>query len=281
MQLRGVEGRLFGWTEHGPVGAPPALFIHPMLGRAGMWQPVWDGLPGRHLVAPDLPGHGRTDHDISRDLQEQAVVDALSLIGDQPVDLVGHSFGGTVALRIALQHPELVRSLTLIEPVYFVLLRDAGHPAYLSHLRESQSLSRALAQGDHDAAARAFVDEWGAVPSDEIGPKKWREIVSRIHLVELSQNATMNARNPERVRLGQLADLRMPVQLIEGGQSPAVIHAIGDVIAEACPGIVRNMIADAGHMLTVTHPDVVSGLISSFWRGISEVGLAAADKGAA
>ncbi|MEO0387192.1 MAG: alpha/beta hydrolase [Pseudomonadota bacterium] len=269
MQVRTQHGRLLGWSETGPEGAPQALFLHPMLGRGGGWQGVWQHLPGRHLIAPDLPGHGRTDFDISQDLQEQAMIDALSVI-DGPVDLVGHSFGGTVALRIAVAKPELVRSLTLIEPVYFVLLRDAMHPAYLDYLRQAQPLAGALARGDHDSAARAFIDTWGGVPAHEIPTRKWREIVARMPLVEQSQNATLNGAAPERLRLSDVARLAMPVQLIEGDRSPSVVSAIGDVLAENVPGLKRAQIADAGHMLAQSHSETVGAQIAAFWRGIAD-----------
>lgn len=47
-----------------------------------------------------------------------------------PVDVIGHSFGATVALRLALERPELVRSLVLVEPVLFAAAKAAEDPRF-------------------------------------------------------------------------------------------------------------------------------------------------------
>ena len=78
------------------------------------------------MRAFDLPGHGRSpDWDGVVEYQHLSTQIAASFV-IEPVDLIGHSFGATVALRLAVEQPQKLRSLTLIEPVFFaVAARDA------------------------------------------------------------------------------------------------------------------------------------------------------------
>ena len=75
----------------------------------------------------DLPSHGRSsDWDGTGDLHDVATDMGRALL-TEPMDLIGHSFGATVAMRLAMEHPEMVRSVTMIEPVYFAPA-IADHP---------------------------------------------------------------------------------------------------------------------------------------------------------
>src|SRR6266550_4013977 len=100
----------------------PLLLLHGGLGSIGMFSPILPQLAkGRQVVAVDLQGHGRTalgDRpinliDIGNDLA--AVVKKL---GYDTLDVMGYSFGGGAALRLAVQHPELVRRLVIVSAPY-------------------------------------------------------------------------------------------------------------------------------------------------------------------
>src|SRR5512138_3457520 len=99
----------------------PVILLHCSGSSGAQWRTLASTLEARHLVAaPDLIGYGSAAPWTGRApfslAQEAGPI--LSLIGTlgEPVHLVGHSYGGAVALHIALTRPELVRSLTLIEP---------------------------------------------------------------------------------------------------------------------------------------------------------------------
>jgi pimeloyl-ACP methyl ester carboxylesterase len=81
-------------------------------------------------VALDLYGYGESDSWPGNGpftlTAEAALADAVLPTGNGLIHLVGHSYGGAVALRFATQYPERLRSLVLIEPVAFHLLRDEG-----------------------------------------------------------------------------------------------------------------------------------------------------------
>ncbi len=88
-------------------GARPVLALHCSLAHGGAWAGVAGKLPGRRLLAPDLPGHGKSpdwaDPGDYHDAATRAVLAILEAAArDGPVDVMGHSFGATVALRLGL-----------------------------------------------------------------------------------------------------------------------------------------------------------------------------------
>ena len=76
------------------------------------------------------------------------------------MDVVAHSFGAAVAVKLALTHPDKVRSLTLYEPVLFGLLGEDDSAACGEIAAVSRKVAGALVDGDTDAAARHFIDFW-------------------------------------------------------------------------------------------------------------------------
>ncbi|KWX21305.1 alpha/beta hydrolase [Mycolicibacterium wolinskyi] len=99
----------------GPPGSPQVLLVHGLTGHGRRWKT----LATRHLaefsiVAPDLIGHGQSSWAAPWTLD--ANVAALSGLLDGPTLVVGHSFGGAVALNLAAAHPDLVSGLVLLDP---------------------------------------------------------------------------------------------------------------------------------------------------------------------
>jgi pimeloyl-ACP methyl ester carboxylesterase len=96
----------------------PLLLLHGGLGNGDMFEPLLPILgPGRQLITVDLQGHGRSSLG-SRPIRCEAIADdvaaLLKRLGRAKVDVLGYSFGGCVALRLAVQHPDVVRRLALV-----------------------------------------------------------------------------------------------------------------------------------------------------------------------
>ena len=105
----------------GKGGARPVLALHCSLAHAGAWSGLVDHLSGVTVTAPDQPGHGRAANwdgvsDLHGLTTRLSIEQAIRIGGNDPIDIIGHSFGATIALRMALERPDLVRSLVLIEP---------------------------------------------------------------------------------------------------------------------------------------------------------------------
>jgi pimeloyl-ACP methyl ester carboxylesterase len=108
-EARGTRLRVFT----GGAG-PTLLLVHGFGGAAENFTELARLLPGRRLVIPDLPGHAG-----SRPIPAPSIAgfaDSVASLLDGPAGVFGHSMGGTVALRLAERHPELVSGLVLAAP---------------------------------------------------------------------------------------------------------------------------------------------------------------------
>jgi lipase len=237
--------------------ARQALAIHCTLGHSGAWRGLAAELKDDlSLLAFDLPSHGKSGvwdrtgniHDIATDM-------ARGLI-DAPVDLIGHSFGATIALRIAAESPELVRSLTMIEPVYFAAA-IADEPEMLEEYRRASApLDAAFASGDEREAARVFNRDWGdGTPWDSLPARMQDQMTRLVHYVPASAAFLHHDSAGVLDRLGQAA---MPAVLIEGDQSPPMSAKVAISLQKRLPDAVRVIVRGAGHMLPVTHPAAVA-----------------------
>lgn len=105
--------------RYGPPGPIGLLAIHGLTGHGRRWQQLADGyLPDLTVAAPDLLGHGRSSWAAPWTIE--ANVGALAALLEEqaagPVPVVGHSFGGAIALQLAAARPDLVDSLVLLDP---------------------------------------------------------------------------------------------------------------------------------------------------------------------
>lgn len=121
MSYATVNGLSLYYEEHGG-GESTVLLLHGGLGTVEMMSTVTSRLAeGRRVIGVDLQAHGRTA-DVDRPMRFESMADDIAgLIGHlgvEPVDVMGYSLGGGVALRTAIQHPELVRRLVLVSTPY-------------------------------------------------------------------------------------------------------------------------------------------------------------------
>lgn len=237
----------------------PALALHCMLGSGSSWGPIAEALGGQlDLRAFDLPGHGRSgDWQPGADDPDYhtAVTRIAASFIERPLDLIGHSFGATVALRIAVAAPEAVRSLTLIEPVLFAAAPDAAQDAL------DAGMQAALADGHAEEAAQGFLSVWGDQDWAALPAPIQMQMTRQIRLVA-DTGPALRDDSARILRDGGLEQVDAPVLLIAGAESPRVIHAISDALAARLPDVGRATVPGAGHMLPLTHPQQVAGLIA-------------------
>ncbi|WBU54333.1 alpha/beta fold hydrolase [Paracoccus sp. SCSIO 75233] len=234
----------------------PAIGLHCMMGSGGMFAPLAERINGAvDLYAFDFPGHGRSpdwSFDEKIDLHTDVTRWAARMIS-RPVDLIGHSFGATVALRIAVGVPEAIRSLTLIEPVLFAAASETARQA------EQDRLAGFIEAEDWPGMLRRFLGDWGAAaPIPTEGPRAER-LIRQVRMV-VDTNAALMEDRAQILRENGLERIEAPVMFISGADSPSIVHEISDALADRLPDVARATIPGAGHMLPVTHPDQLADL---------------------
>jgi lipase len=148
--------------RYGPARAPEVLAIHGLTGHGARWQT----LATRHLsdvsiAAPDLRGHGRSSWAAPWTLEANADALATLLDGAGPAVVVGHSFGGAVALKLAAARPDSVAALVLLDPAVGLdgeWMRDIADAMYASPDYTDRE----------EARAEKANGSWGDVDADEL-----------------------------------------------------------------------------------------------------------------
>jgi lipase len=251
-----VFTRSFG---HGPE---PAVLLHCALAHSKIWTPLATLLSDRlSMTAPDMPSHGRSapwDH--RGDLHDQVTTVARDCLGDGG-HVIGHSFGATVALRVAIEEPDKVRSLTLIEPVFFAAARDSDEAVFQDYLDSAQAFGAALEQEDWATAAADFFRVWGdGRPWEALSEKEQMQSSAQMPFILETQPCLIDDAHG-LLEPGRMEGITCPTRLIRGANSVPVIAAIHKTLSQRIPGAVDTAVADAGHMVPITHPDRVARLI--------------------
>ena len=172
--VRGGELAVGVWSPAEPVAdaEPPVVAIHGITATHRAWPYLAAALPGRTVLAPDLRGRGGS-RSLPRPVGMAAHADDVAaaveaLAGGGPVDVVGHSMGGFVAVVLAHRHPGLVRRLVLV---------DGGLPFAPAELGTTQAGLATIRQRlETDFPSReAYVDLFRAHPAfagdtDDVGP---------------------------------------------------------------------------------------------------------------
>ena len=241
------------WTSYGQ-GPRAALMIHCALTSSTAWGPLARHLSGAlSMTAFDMPGHGRSaawdDRGEVQGVTARIAADFL----DGPADVIGHSFGATVALRLAAERPELVRTLTLIEPVFFAVAMTDRPDVARDYAIEAADFEAAMIAADHVAAARAFTGLWGAgLPYDSLPEDQQALMASQMPFVGAGEAALFHDAG-QLLSPGRMSRVSMPTLLINGSTSPEIIGVICDGLERRLPDAARAVIMGAGHMAPLTH----------------------------
>lgn len=262
--------RLIPLAAHTLQGEGPLLvLLHRALGNQQQWRSLARQLRADFQVLTlDLYGYGQTplpesagDFALS---QEAALVrklmDRLQPDG-APVHLVGHSYGGATALRLAWETPTRIASLALFEPVAFHLLAP-DDPALQPVLEVQAQLQRQLQQGRPEGAVGCFIDYWGG-PGTFAGSSTRSQVTFCAGLEKLLLDFQALLTDP--LRLTDLANLPIPVCLLaaRGSQPPAL--RVAELLAATLPNCHFQWV-DGGHMAPISHAVEVNSLIANWLR---------------
>lgn len=245
---------------------PAVLFVSGSFATPAAWRGIWKRLPsGRRLVATSILGYGatretRTPGDLDMAHEVRVIEAAATRIGG-PFHLVGHSFGGTVALAAALAGVPGIRSIATFEANPLAMIREAGSQALYDATRAmSQAFEAAHHDGERDAAAR-IIDFWGGAGSFAAMPEVVQDYCRATAATNVLDWRTAFA---FEASMADYARLDMPALLVRGGDAnPAMVaitKGLGRGLRDARPAAVDG----AGHFLITSHPDPCASLLSAF-----------------
>jgi pimeloyl-ACP methyl ester carboxylesterase len=175
---------------------------------------------------------------------------------------VGHSYGGGVALRAAIERPDRVASLSLYEPSAFHLLPALGERGAAA-FAEIQAIVRqtvtGIAIGDYRGAAAAFVDYWGGSGTwAALRPSVQRALTRWVPKAPLDFTALIYEPTP----LAAYARLPAPTLILRGQHAPTPSRMIAETLSTALPTARLVVVDGAGHMGPLSHPAAVNMAIT-------------------
>lgn len=217
-----------------------------------------------HFLAPDFIGYGRSEAwPVHRPFSIDGDVRVLTHLAEKaeaPLHLVGHSYGAALALEAALRLGDRVRSLCLIEPVSFHLLRQEKRPEWKEIDRLGARVLSAVADGDDRRAAAAFMSYWLGRIRWLLAPERFkRAIAATIPKVALEFTVAIEA----ETTLRDYAEVTAPTLLIAGGKTRSPARRVVEMLKTALPEAALTIVPGAGHMSPFTHQSEIGGLILS------------------
>lgn len=241
----------------------PLVLLPSGAGEARDWRRFQRVLPHHRCLALDLYGSGATPawsgpRPFTIDHQVRLVAALVNTL-DGPAHVCGHSYGGAVALRFASTYPRLVRSLAVVEPQCYPLLRDANDPLFdVPHALFGRFCS-ALERGEPERGWREFIDYFnGAGFWERLRPELQKTFVATSPVERWSVLFS------SPTTIDDVRSLRMPTLVVCGERTTAPERRMCDLVASGAPRGMLAVVADAGHMSPITHPAEVAGIVGEF-----------------
>jgi len=242
------------YFEAGPKSGDgtPLVLVHGLGARGEDWAAMIPALAaqGFHVYVPDLLGYGRSpkpDVDYSISLEEQAVVQFMQAMHVARADVGGWSMGGWVAMKLALDHPEMVDRLVVYDSagVYFPAAWERGlfTPADVIGLKKLIAMLTPKPRPLPEFAAEAAL----------------RKLEGNAWVVQRSMSAMTNGRDLLDFRLRGISQ---PMLIVWGAQDELIPLSVAETIHKSVPQSVLNVVEGCGHLAPVEcAPPVIEGTV--------------------
>ena len=239
-----TDGAIF-YILAGERGASPIVFVHGLAGSSSTWQMVLETFAETHQVlALDLPGHGQSDAsepaavDYSISGLARVVATVMRSLDVSEATLVGHSLGGAVAAAVALEEPELVSRLVLVDSVGLgaeinpQLIELVNGPPSAASARELLTLFF----NDERFVLESGVDEYHLA---------WARPGAEDAIRAVADGAFNNSSQEVMLRLDRV---NQPVLVVWGGEDRVIPVNHADVARDASPGATVAILPGVGHV---------------------------------
>jgi pimeloyl-ACP methyl ester carboxylesterase len=282
VQSVAVDGTALAYREQGE--GDPVVFVHGSSSDLRSWEQQLPEIGRSYRAIAYSRRYARPNRDIDPGVDDQMLphVNDLAIVlrglDAVPAHLVGHSWGGFICLLAAIRHPELVRSLVLLEPpVLSLVMSTPPRPAEVLKLlvrrpRTARAVlgftaltylpaAAAFRRGDDDAAMERFAhgvlgrDTYVRLP--EARRRQARENIATLRAQLLG--AGFPPLSDDDVR-----SVRVPTLLMTGARSPAFLLRLTDRLHQLLPDVERIEIAAASHVMTEENPRAVNAAILAY-----------------
>jgi pimeloyl-ACP methyl ester carboxylesterase len=247
---------------------PPVLLVHGVGGDNRLWGSLFSGLADRfRVLAPDLRGHGKTSNPPGSQFSlSELEGDLFALLDRRSVDsvhLVGMSAGALLALWITLEHPERVRSLTMISGAAYT---DSHTRSVLQRWEETYT------QEGADALALRFLKDlyypdWMEAHLDFAD--QVREFVARMDVAPVFTWSHAMFAFDEK---GRIAQVKRPTLIIQAMDDALIDASHGRILRQSIPGAQIRILAQTGHMVPLERPEETREAIAEFVSAVEAKG---------
>lgn len=234
------------------------LLLHAGIADRRMWAPQVAALAaaGHEVVAPDLPGFGDAP-------LEPGTIDYVGFAAghlDRPTTIVGCSFGGRIALELALSRPDLVERLVLVGAGLGAW--DWSESTQAGFADEEEALGR----GDLSKAAEQQAGMWLAPNASSEVRSLTVAMTVRSYEQQLPVEGQVKTSWPQPSAEARLDEISVPTLVVVGSCDLPDITAMAERLAGAIPGAQLETIEGAGHLPSLERPDELNRLLLDFLR---------------
>ena len=227
-----VNGLSFAYVVQG--SGPPVVLVHGSVSDYREWSNQLAPLARHYRVIaysrryhwPNPPPGRDADASLERQADDLAAI--IKAMGIAPAHIVGHSYGGAVALNLALRHPELVRTLVLSEPGVSGVLGNS--PENAAALKEGQALraemKEAFASGDAERIVRTYAARVAPGEFEKATPEVREMLLANVQAFQLDYNS----RRPP-FTCDDAGRVAVPALILSGGRSPMGLQRIAEAAA--------------------------------------------------
>ena len=282
-EMKELNGEAFFVQHWGDKDAPKLLMLHGFPEYSGAWADLAPLLATRfHCIAPDQRGYGKSWRPTEVEHYKTALLvsDMVALIGEEPLVVLGHDWGASVAYALAISRPDLVRTLVImngVHPAPFQRELAKGGPQtdasqYIHFLRREGS-EDILAADDFAKLMGLFSAHMGMewLSGDTLAGYKaaWRDAAGLRGMINWYRASPLRLGRAGEAIEGLTFDpaklqVRCPHLLVWGTDDTALLPAATQGLEDYAPDLTRVEIAGADHWLHHQKPEAVAQAVLAY-----------------